>query len=597
MKKIKIFFTLLGSVAFLGFQSCLDYDIPTDDFDQTEIKVDDTIYHGAADSIDYMKSISEEGLDAAIQALNTSFRQARGGIYAMRGGKEGQVPGAHSYQRQFSLGPDNYAQYSVVPHSDFMYGELRHIYAVSPDFNPGPFSCYEISKNVFVPLLNRPEIDSIPEMKAIFLLLFNYASQEIADLYGPFPYVDFKANKQSAPFTYNDLRTIYVNIKANVDTVLKCLHYFDQKPEWYKSKVKGQMSQHLSDLSMMKATNVETWIRFANSFKLRMAMHIVKVDRPMAKEWAEEAVRDGVIESTDDEIGLRPMYLGMTHPLLEITNTWGDSRLSASFESLLKSLNHPYADYVFEKNGNAFVNKTTEEVTPANTRIVGMREGVTPGTGQAAASNPYAGCSKLSAQVFAGYAPPLYLMKMSEVDFLRAEGHLYGWDMGGSESFFYNRGLDNAYLEDRDMKMASTYVTRLEEYKNLEAPVAYTYVDPQGIVDDMPSVTQIGVKWNEGDSPEVKLEKIITQKYIAAYPYSYEPWVDMRRTGYPKVFPVINPGNGDGSLSEGDLIRRMPFPNTDDASIRDIQATGLKALGGADLQATRLWWDVDQPNF
>ena len=576
MKKNKIFFTLLGSVAFLGFQSCLDYDIPTDDFDQTEIKVDDTIYHGAADSIDYMKSISEEGLDAAIQALNTSFRQARGGIYAMRGGKEGQVPGAHSYQRQFSLGPDNYAQYSVVPHSDFMYGELRHIYAVSPDFNPGPFSCYEISKNVFVPLLNRPEIDSIPEMKAIFLLLFNYASQEIADLYGPFP---------------------YVNIKATVDTVLKCLHYFDQKPEWYKSKVKGQMSQHLSDLSMMKATNVETWIRFANSFKLRMAMHIVKVDRPMAKEWAEEAVRDGVIESTDDEIGLRPMYLGMTHPLLEITNTWGDSRLSASFESLLKSLNHPYADYVFEKNGNAFVNKTTEEVTPANTRIVGMREGVTPGTGQAAASNPYAGCSKLSAQVFAGYAPPLYLMKMSEVDFLRAEGHLYGWDMGGSESFFYNRGLDNAYLEDRDMKMASTYVTRLEEYKNLEAPVAYTYVDPQGIVDDMPSVTQIGVKWNEGDSPEVKLEKIITQKYIAAYPYSYEPWVDMRRTGYPKVFPVINPGNGDGSLSEGDLIRRMPFPNTDDASIRDIQATGLKALGGADLQATRLWWDVDQPNF
>ena len=139
-------------------------------------------------------------------------------------------------------------------------------------------------------------------------------------------------------------------------------------------------------------------------------------------------------------------------------------------------------------------------------------------------------------------------MKMSEVDFLRAEGHLYGWDMGGSESFFYNRGLDNAYLEDRDMKMASTYVTRLEEYKNLEAPVAYTYVDPQGIVNNEPSVTQIGVKWNEGDSPEVKLEKIITQKYIAAYPYSYEPWVDMRRTGYPKVFPVINPGNGDGCL-------------------------------------------------
>lgn len=597
MKKIKIFFMLLGSVAFLGFQSCLDYDIPTDDFDQTEVKVDDTIYRGAADSIDYKKSISEEGLDAAIQALNVSFRQARGGIYAMRGGKEGQTPGAHSYQRQFSLGPDNYAQFSVVPHSDFMYGELRHIYAVSPDFNPGPFSCYEISKNVFVPLLNRPEIDSIPEMKAIFLLLFNYASQEVADLYGPFPYVDFKANKQSSPFTYNDLRTIYVNIKANVDTVLKCLHYFDQKPEWYKTKVVGQMTQHLSDLSDMKAGNVETWIRFANSFKLRLAMHIVKVDKPMAKEWAEEAVHDGVIESTDDEIGLRPMTLGIPHPLVDVVNSWGDSRLSASFESLLKSLNHPYADYVFEKNNNAFVNQKTGETTPANTRIVGMREGVTPGVGQDAAANPYLGCSKLQPRPFGANKPPLYLMKISEVDFLRAEGCLYGWNMGGSESFFYNRGLDNAYFEDRSRKNNSVYLTRLDEYKSLENPVGYTYVDPQGIANDEPSVTLIGVKWNDGDTPEIKLEKIITQKYIAAYPYSYEPWVDMRRTGYPKVFPVINPGNGDGSVSEGNMIRRMPFPNTDDASIRDIQATGLKALGGADLQATRLWWDIDKPNF
>jgi hypothetical protein len=71
----------------------------------------------------------------------------------------------------------------------------------------------------------------------------------------------------------------------------------------------------------------------------------------------------------------------------------------------------------------------------------------------------------------------------------------------------------------------------------------------------------------------------------------------MRRTGYPKLFPVLNPQNGDGSLKAGDIIRRMPFANTDDASIEDIQNTGLSALGGPDLQATRLWWDVDAANF
>ena len=113
----------------------------------------------------------------------------------------------------------------------------------------------------------------------------------------------------------------------------------------------------------------------------------------------------------------------------------------------------------------------------------------------------------------------------------------------------------------------------------------------------MPSVTKIGVKWNEGDDRETKLEKIITQKYIAQYPYSFEAWTDLRRTGYPRMFPVLNPSDGDGSLQYGDIIRRMPFPGTDDASLKDINETGLKALGGPDLQATRLWWDVDRSNF
>lgn len=596
MKKSRIFFAFFASIAILGFQSCLDYDIPSDEFSQTDVKIDDTIYHGAADSIDYRKFISQEGLNAAIQDLATPLRQAKGGQYALRGGKDGNMPVSHSYQRQYSMGPDNYAQFAVVPHYDFMYGTLAHEYDVSTDFNPGPFSCYGIAKNAFVPLLNRPEIDSIPELKAIYLLLFNYASQEVADLYGPFPYVDYKSNKTESPFTYNDLRTIYVNIEANIDTILNCFHHFDQRPDWYRTAVQAQMNRNFNDLTEGKSGNIDTWIRFANSFKLRLAMHIVKVDYGLAKRWAEEAVADGVIEDIADEIALKPFNAGFDHPLMQISETWGDTRLSASFESLLKSLKHPYADYLFLKNSNALVNSRTNAVTPANTRLVGMRDGIEPGQGQSFSTNQYIAYSRVNPEVLGAYGVPLYLMKLSEVDFLRAEGALRGWEMGGSEEFFYNRGIEYAYLEDRNVG-ADNYTSMLDEYKNLERAVEYTYVDPSGNSEDITSVTEIGVKWNNGDSPEMKLEKIITQKYIAAYPYSYEPWTDMRRTGYPKVFPVLNPGNGDGSLRYGDIIRRMPFPNTDDSSIKDIQESGLKALGGADLQATRLWWDVNGPNF
>lgn len=590
----------LGSL-FLGsmaLQSCLDYADPGQELGPNEVIVDDVIYQGEADKLDYLTEITEEGFDAASQALTKNFQQALGGQYAMRGGKNADFPGAHAYQRMFSLGPDLYAQFFVVPHHDFMYGTLTTTYDVSLEFNPGPFSSYEIVKNAIVPLLNRPEVDSIPEMKAVNLLLFNLTSQEMADLYGPFPYVDYKGNKTTNPFEYNDLRTIYTNIEANLDSIVNCLNHFKQRPDWYQQKVNELLWKyvHVSNDWMYMTPSVETWIRLANSLKLRMAMHIVKVDPTMAKQWAEEAVASGVIETQNQQAALNPLTVGFSNPLLEIANSWADIRLSASFESLLKSLNHPYATNLFAPNSDPMTNKVTGVTTPAQTRVAGMRSGVETGVGQSYANNPQIGysCFVASEIVMA----PLYLIKWSEVDFLRAEGALRGWDMGGSAEFFYNRGIENGDLADPLMTQGNGwYQQAMDEYMNQTSATDFTYEDLLGDSPDMPSVTKIGVKWDDSDSQETKLEKIITQKYIALFPYSYEAWVDMRRTGYPRMFPVLNPQDGDGSLNEGDLIRRMPFPGTDDASLLDIQTTGLNALGGQDLQGTRLWWDVDTSNF
>lgn len=581
-----------------SLQSCLDYMDPGQELGPNEVTVDDVIYQGEADKLDYRRAITEAGFDSAAKALDTRFAQALGGEYAMGGGKEAQFPGAHAYQRMFSLGPDCYAQYFVVPHYNFMYGTLTSTYAISRDFNPGPFSSYEIVKNAIVPLINHPQIDSIPEMKAINLLLFDISSQQVADLYGPFPYVDYKGNKVSNPFTYNDLRTIYTNIEANVDSIVDCLRYFEQRPDWYKAKVDSIVMQYtrLNQDWYNGCPTLDNWIRLANSLKLRMAMHMTKVDAELAQKWAEEAVASGVIENADQQALLQPAQIGFDHPLLTIVNSWGDLRLSASFESLLMSLNHPYAKHVFAKNSVDLTNKTTGEVTPAETRLAGMREGAVTGNGQSADNNPQIGYSALQPEniVFA----PVFIMKWAEVDFLRAEGALRGWNMGGTAEFFYNRGIENADMEDPMVTQGQGfYQEALADYMAQEKATDYTYVDALGENPDMPSVTKIGVKWNEGDSREVKLEKIITQKYIALFPQSYEAWVDLRRTGYPRVFPVLNPQDGDGSLKDGDLIRRMPFPGYDDASIQDIQSTGLKALGGADEQGTRLWWDVDKGNF
>lgn len=609
MKKTKILFFAALAFSAIGLQSCLDFDTPSDEFQKNQFVVKPATVKGAADKIDYMKEISEDGFNEAYSELENGgfFGQGVAAIYSMRGGKNGEMPGEHAYQRQFTLGPDNYAQYSMVPHSDFMYGTLSYCYSVSKEFNGGPVGQFTQMQNFITPALNNGKLDSIPEVKALYLLLFDYSAVEAADLSGPLPYNDYKGNSEKSPFVYDDVRSIYYSVEEHIDTIVKCLKHFDEegaRPDWYRSKIHEffYSSLPLANWKYDESETMEQWWRFANSLKLRMAIHLTKIEPETAKKWAEEAVASGVIESTDQEVGLFTFGVGFQHPLINIV-TWNDTKLSASFESLLMSLDHPYTHYLFSKNSDPISNvghvagSSAPEVTEGGTRIIGMREGVTPGLGQQVGSNQYNAFSAPSKTVLDGNFPPLYLMKLSEVCFLRAEGALRGWNMGGTAQQFYEEGIKYAGLEDRDTHSNTDYADLVDAYMQREAPVDYTYVDPTGNTPDVPSVTKIGVKWNEALDKETKLEMIITQKYIAAYPCSFESWVDMRRTGYPKLFPVLHPENGDGSLKAGDIIRRIPWAAEDPSTIQDLNDTGIPNLGGPDVQATRLWWDVDAPNF
>ena len=193
--------------------------------------------------------------------------------------------------------------------------------------------------------------------------------------------------------------------------------------------------------------------------------------------------------------------------------------------------------------------------------------------------------------------PPLYFIKWAEVDFLRAEGALRGWNMGGDAQFFYERGIRNGYLDCPMLVDQLPYKTLVEDYMQQETATEYWNIDPTGASEAWESPTRIGVKWNEADSREIKLEKIITQKYLALFPLSTEAWTELRRTGYPQLFPVINPDDGDGSLQYGDIIRRIPWVPTDPRIQGIVSQYALPALGGEDQQGTRLWWDVEGGNF
>ena len=75
--------------------------------------------------------------------------------------------------------------------------------------------------------------------------------------------------------------------------------------------------------------------------------------------------------------------------------------------------------------------------------------------------------------------------------------------------------------------------------------------------------------------------------------FTAEAWNDLRRTGYPRIFPVND--IGDGSLGKGRMIRRIPWNMTDAAAAQDVNTSGIQALGGSNLMRTTLWWDVEDP--
>lgn len=572
--------------------------------------------------IDYKKEISDEEVKQATRDMRTQLGSALKAVYGMRGGKDGNPPAAHAYQFAYNLGPDSYVQYFCVPHSDFPYANftLRSTYDLCKGSIGGPGAGFSAMKYDMAPTLNAEKIDYMPEIKAIYLILFNYSTIENVDLFGPMPYIDHKDLKEESPFVYDRAKDIYYQVKADIDAAIECFKYYkDHRSEAYKKQIGSTIKSRVQLLSSdyADASDLSVWIRFANSLKLRMAIHMSKVEPATAKQWAEEAVAGGVIENEADEIGLFPSLLGNTHPLIEIMG-WNDIVMGASFINLLQNLDHPYMKYLFTKNSialekskQAVSGTSASAVTPKGSVYVGMRNGVTPGIGQTADANPYVGYSMLDRTYFAECNPPLYLMKVSEVNFLRAEGALRGWNMGGTAQSFYEQGIRTAYLEDRNYK-ENEYTKHVEQYLNVNAPKGIAYVDPQGLTPDMPSVTKIGVKWNEGDSKETKLEKIITQKYIASFPYSYESWVDLRRTGYPKLFPILHPEHSDGTIKFGDpkvqtadnIMRRIPWVSDDPQTKEDIKATGIPALSedtnnkpATDTQMQRLWWDVDAPNF
>jgi len=116
------------------------------------------------------------------------------------------------------------------------------------------------------------------------------------------------------------------------------------------------------------------------------------------------------------------------------------------------------------------------------------------------------------------------------------------------------------------------------------------YADPANSNSYSQELSDITIAWDAGASPAQMQERIITQKWIAMFPNGQEAWSEFRRTGYPKVIPIVNNLSG-GKVDTNVQVRRMTFPRSEYSNNAAGVAAATALLGGADTGGTKLWWD------
>jgi hypothetical protein len=327
--------------------------------------------------------------------------------------------------------------------------------------------------------------------------------------------------------------------------------------------------------------DIPSWMRFVNSLRLRLAIRISKADPVLAKAQGERAISDGAGLILNNTQNMTISLYGGRLYLSVICFEWDDTRMSAGMESFLVGLKDPRISKYFQPP----VDKTLYADHP-NFPYKGIRNGA-----KLMAKDDHTAFSKIN-ESFKSVVRRDYL-SASEVYFDLAEAALRGWVGAGDAKSNYENGV-RASFEEWGADGVDVYLA-----DNASTPI--DYVDPKydGIVNSFKSRSTVTVMWNETDSKEQKLEKIITQKWIAGFYNPNEPWADFRRTGYPKI-PLVykNDSNADwGIIPAGEWIKRMPFVEAERTGNSGGVAGATAKLGGPDNIATRLWFDTGKPNF
>ena len=528
MKNIK--YILVTLILSLGVNGC------TDKFD--ELNTDPT-------------NLTTANIDLTTFSLTFTQAQHSAMLHSPLGA-EGWKP--WRFQTSQSLFSDIYAQYFATTAANFDSDKNVIVGGWNAATWDGFYSYCAPQLKFFEEFTAENEL---PIENAMAKVWKTFAYNRMTDWYGPIPFSEFGNGETSV--AYDTQESIYKAGFVALDEAVAVL-----KANTAEVSVVGNNDG-------IYGGDVGKWLKFANTLRLRMALRIKYAEPGLAKSEAEKAVTDGVMESNDDSALL------LTTPNSKngyvVITAWGEFRMSAAMESVLKGYDDPRMPVYYSPATNG-------DSDGDGIAFEGMRNGQT----KADKSNAAIDFNASSSDMGPGWLPaalsenpPVRVMRAAEAYFLRAEGALEGWNMGGTAQELYENGIS----------------TSLGEWGLADAGYASSASTPAAVGDSFgtPALSDIPVAFDAAGNNERKLEQIITQKWLALYPDSWEAWADIRRTGYPKVYDRLNSDNPD--IPTNMTMRRVTYVTSeyDNNGTAVAAAIALPEMSGGDKGSTKLWWD------
>ncbi len=442
--------------------------------------------------------------------------------------------------------------YVTAPHS-WNRNTLFSTYSVDDDWNKWTVNWYY--EHFYTSYF---EVARLTENQGYYYqmaqLLRVYTMSMVASLQGPLSYSQIAAGQFYV--AYDNEETAWKAMFDDLDAAIIEIQ-----------SAATSTSRPLEDVDRVYGGDNSKWLKFANTLKLRMAMRISNADPDYARQKAEEAVAGGVMTSTSESAYdmLNGRY---PNGYYQVSAGWGgEVKANASIVSYMNGYNDP-------RRASYFTEQTAAE---GSDPYMGVRSGI-----QGMIKNDYVNYSGLIYEASNGKTAPMPVMLAAEAAFLRAEGALKGWNMGGTAQEFYEQGVRLSF-EEWGATGADAYLA-----DTTSKPADYT--DAVNASNSVANKSTITIAWETNASAEKNLERIITQKWIAGYPNGLEAWSDFRRTGYPYLFPPKNNLSTQGVTNERGQ-RRLRFSVDEYSNNRANVTAAVQMLSnGTDSDNTDLWW-------